>query len=69
MVLVVPSFLSSQPPAGPAGRGRWPPFPGSDGGFFLLKGSFLFLLSPRARSDEVWIKEKFQRTLFVSLVL
>ena len=45
---VVPSFLSSQPPAGP---GRWPgSSSGSDGGFFLFNGSFFPPQSPRARS-------------------
>ncbi|KAL3966430.1 D-dopachrome decarboxylase [Sarotherodon galilaeus] len=33
----------------PTGRSRWPPLPepGSAGGFFLLKGSFSFPLSPK----------------------
>jgi len=44
-VLVVPSFLFSQPPAG-SGSGS-----GSDGGFSPQ--------SPRAAQDRDWIREKF----------
>jgi len=42
-MFVIPSFLSSQTPAG---RGEWPPFPesGSVRGFFLLNGSRWFSL-------------------------
>jgi len=41
------------------------PGSGSDGGFFLLKGSFFSPQSPRAAQDGDWIREKFQSVGFL----